>query len=274
VSAPAVPRDFGVERRGTAELIVRLDCRDAFVDAGLAEPAAWRGLLAEATTGRGRGATARVALAPDLVVRVKQLRRGGALGDVRRETFFGRGRLLDNLSLPLESIRRGLATPAPVGLLVARAGPALYRGWLAVEEVADARDLGTLLSGNSAGAEPALEAAMRVVRAMHDRGIEHPDLNVGNLLLAPRASGGLEAWVIDLDRARVHPGPLAFARRQRALRRLERSFVKSRLPEPAEAEIRNGFYRRYAEGDAALAHRLERGRFTGRALIALHRLAW
>jgi hypothetical protein len=80
--------------------------------------------------------------------------------------------------------------------------------------------------------------------------------------------------VIDLDGARLHPGPLGFRACQRALRRLERSYVKACHPGPAPADVREAFYREYTAGDTRLASRLGRGRSLGRVWIGLHRLGW
>ena len=48
--------------------------------------------------------------------------------------------------------------------------------------------------------------------------------------------------MIDLDGARLHPGPLGFRARQRALRRLERSYVKSCHPDRARVDLRDAIY--------------------------------
>jgi hypothetical protein len=69
-------------------------------------------------------------------------------------------------------------------------------------------------------------------------------------------------------------GPLEFAPRQRALRRLERSYSKVLAPERPRPEIVDGIYRLYAGDDSELAARLERGRRAGRGWIFLHRLGW
>ena len=107
---------------------------------------------------------------------------------------------------------------------------------------------------------------------MHDRGLAHRDLNLGNLLI--RRGTAPQAFVIDLDRARLHVGPLGFHPRQRALRRLERSYVKSCVAGSVSEDVRNSIYTLYAADDRGLAARLEQGRYAGRAWISLHRLGW
>jgi hypothetical protein len=107
---------------------------------------------------------------------------------------------------------------------------------------------------------------------MHDAGVDHRDLNLGNLLLRASAAG-VEAFIVDLDAARLCAGPLPFAARQRALRRLERSLVKIGDGDPGE-QSRARLYEAYAGDDAGLAQRLGRGRRVGRMWIHLHALSW
>ena len=107
---------------------------------------------------------------------------------------------------------------------------------------------------------------------MHDAGVEHRDLNLGNLLVRA-GSTGIEAFVLDLDAARIHARPLGPRARRLALRRLERSYVKARRAESDDA-VRNSFYDLYAADDTELAGKLSRGRRAGRLWIRLHGLAW
>jgi hypothetical protein len=106
-------------------------------------------------------------------------------------------------------------------------GPAgLYRAWLAVREVEDSEDLRARLARTPPPDEDEIGAALQAVRRMHDAGILHPDLNLGNLLIRA-GTAGPEAWVLDLDRAVVAgAAALPAAPRIRALCRLERSYAK------------------------------------------------
>lgn len=217
-------------------------------------------------------ATARVELTPACVARIKQLRRGGWLAPLWRERFAGTRRVLENLRLPVEAARWGIATPAPLALLIERGLPGLVRAWLAVEQIDDAIDLRQCFTSGRPLESGELDTVLTLVRTMHERGLEHRDLNLGNLLL--RRGGEPEAWVVDLDGARLHAGPLPFVARQRALRRLERSYVKSCHPHPAGESVRRSIYASYTAGDTELERRLARGRRAGRVWIQLHRLGW
>jgi hypothetical protein len=102
---------------------------------------------------------------------------------------------------------------------------------------------------------------------MHGVGLEHRDLNLGNLILRAGADGP-EASVVDLDGSRLRERPLSFGVRQAALRRIERSCRRT-LGAAAAVAAADAIYAAYAEGDAALAARLSAGRGRGRMLLAL-----
>jgi 3-deoxy-D-manno-octulosonic acid kinase len=266
--AGEVPEGFVASTHAGLTFVTDRRHTEALVRAGLDDPAGWDRRLTEAHG--GRGATACLELPPAGAARLKRLRRGGLTAALWRDRFAGARRALDNLRVPIEAARRGVATPAPLALLLDRRGPGV-RAWLAVEEL-QATDLRACFT---AGRPPSAEELARVlglVRRMHDRGLEHRDLNLGNLLI--RRDGDPQAWVIDLDGARLHPGPLPFGARQRALRRLERSYVKTCHPQPASDAVRQAIYADYAGDDGELAGRLNRGRRAGRVWIGLHRLGW
>jgi hypothetical protein len=242
---------------------------EALSAAGLDAPAGWSRALGDGVAA-GRGVTSTVELATGLVARLKQLRRGGLARHVWHERFPGASRLVRNVEIPLEAIRRGIPTARPVALLLVAGPPGLNRGWLATEEIPDVEDLAARVRTGRPPDEAEIAAVMSAVRAMHDRGLDHSDLNLGNLLLRSR-DGNAEVFVIDLDACELQAAPLSFARRQQALRRLERSYVKV-APDPDDA-LRERNYSAYAAGDAAMAERLARGRRSGRLRIFLHRLS-
>jgi hypothetical protein len=259
IDGGAIPTGFSVVFTSeTATMIADVRHADGLLGLGLHDSASWDALLRGAASGSGRGTTRRCGLSSGGFARLKQLRRGGLVGPLWGERFVGSRRLLRNLSLPVEAAHRGIDTPAPLGLLIVRAGPGLVRGWLAVEDLEQTDDLAALFRSGRPPTRAELACVMRMVRRMHDLGLEHRDLNLGNLLL--RRGSEPRSFVIDLDSARLHGGSLGFNLRQRALRRLERSHAKSGL----DASRANDYYDLYAADDTALAIRLARGRRAGR----------
>lgn len=171
--------------------------------------------------GRG-GSTRRVATERGNIV-VRRFRRGGAmrwLGDV----YFGaRLRPLREFQVLLRARRRGLPVPEPIAAVVERRFGVAYRGRLFMTEVAGGRPLLEFLA-QEPGAEVATLLA-RGLRTIHDHGLEHPDLSLGNVLVVT-GPGGPSIVFVDLDRARLLDAPLGEAARRRALARLRRSAAK------------------------------------------------
>ena len=269
---PHLPPGYRTSQRNRAKLVAHVELEPELKRAGLDQPAGWETRLTHPAAGSGRGATSLLELSCGRVVRLKRLRRGGATARLWRDHFAGEGRPLDNLRVSVEAAGRGVATPRVLALLIVCGVRGLVRAWLAIEELQDTVDLQSCFRSDRPPTPAELAAALGVVHRMHDLGLEHRDLNLGNLLI--RRNGVPQAFVIDLDRARLHAGPLGFRARQRALRRLERSYVKSCGPGSASGDVRALIYTLYAADDPQLAARLERGRDAGRAWISLHRLGW
>lgn len=171
---------------------------------------------------------------------VRRCRRGGAMAPLLGERFLrgGTPRPFHEMASSEEARRRGVPTPR---VLAAAAYPegAFYRGDVVSEHVARSRDLASLLFGAAApradatlqDAEPEAavrEAALRETASLLSRmaavGVEHPDLNAKNVLLAARG-GAMAAFLVDLDKVRLRPAgdasPVA-----PMLERLERSLHK------------------------------------------------
>lgn len=269
------PDGFVARRIGSGRvLICRPERIDAAVAAGLASPEGWNSLLADPRAERiGRGAIARVDLTGGSPIVLKKMRRGGMFASLRGDRFRGDRRLLRNLTVPLNAIRRGVSTPRPVVLLLQRHAGS-YEAWLGVEEIPGTSNLGVRLALAGQREDGELRSAMYAVRKMHDAGVHHPDLNLANLLTR-RDSAGWSAFIVDLDRARVSEGAVGFRGRQAALRRIERSYHKIFGHEgPLGRDGSDIWYRLYADGDAVLSTRLSRGRAGGRVSLAMHRIGW
>jgi hypothetical protein len=246
--------------------------QDPLLAADLDRVETWQRRLGEraaASAGRGQSTVLRVDGGPRL--RLKALRRGGLARGLWAERFVGARRLIENLRIPSEAIRRGVATPPAEALLLVEGPPQLFRGWLATVELAGAKDLASRLAGGPPPSADELSAVMKAVRIAHDAGLEHRDLNLGNLLLTAEPKG----WLIDLDGARLHTEPLSVAARRRALRRLVRSLHKLRFRTGGAGDSDpEHWLDLYAEGEFALRAGLARFRGADRLRIRLHRLGW
>jgi hypothetical protein len=138
-------------------------------------------------------------------------------------------------------------------------------------EVEGAEDLRRRWS-RERGTEGELDAVLAAVRAMHDAGFRHRDLNLGNLLVSGDPP---EGFVVDLDGGSWDEGPLDAAARAASLRRMERSYARVfREPGPLGPRGRDLIWERYARGDPARGAAILRRRWTGRVEVAWHRLGW
>ncbi|MBN1237740.1 MAG: 3-deoxy-D-manno-octulosonic acid kinase [Gammaproteobacteria bacterium] len=114
----------------------------------------------------------------------------------------------------------GLPAPRPVAARVRR-NALLYQADIITAYLPDTRPLSVYLDEGRPLAERWREIG-RMLRAFHDRGVDHPDLTAHNILLD--SDGG--TFLVDFDNARLRPpGPW----RKAGLERLERSLRKVAL---------------------------------------------
>ena len=162
---------------------------------------------------------------------VRHYRRGGAVARLLGDRYLrlGRPRPLRELSVTRALETLGVPAPRAVGAAVYSHGP-FYTGDLITEYIPAATELSAVLFPAAAAEAPriarpapgaSMEAAGRLLRVLHDRGVVHPDLNLRNILVRG-GDGGVEALVLDLDRARIarRVGP-------RARRRMTGRFWRS-----------------------------------------------
>lgn len=267
---------------GQTLVIVATAHRQCVLDLGLHDPAA---LLAQASikawaTG-GRAPHPVIGVGDDVWV-IKSYRRGGIVGKFNEDFYFGSMRFLSELRVCTHAIREGVPTVAPIALVLRRHGLGC-RAWLVSPFLAETYTLKDALlrpeeTLDSEHPEKALSALSRVagtaVRRMHDVGIDHRDLNLGNLLVLPPAPDSEpEVLILDWDRARLQNHDAAFGYQN--LLRLLRSAFKGRAETRFLSVATRGFLRGYFSGDVESLHRLRQyygqRRFTA---IGLHRLFW
>ena len=240
---------------------------DVAAEWGLAERSRWDALIAAGVTA-GRGKIAFIERSGRRVA-LKQLRRGGVAGALWRDRFSSRARLTANLSIPKLARERGVATPAALALLVVCGPPGLWRGWLAIESVNAARNMSQRVLELPQTPQEWAEA-LSAARGLHDAGIEHPDLNLGNLLIDEGGRG----WVVDLDGCTVHTAALDVDRRIDAIRRIERSYVKTCFLNDVAPDPEIDWPAAYAPNDAGLAARWDQRQARDVAKLDRHRRTW
>jgi tRNA A-37 threonylcarbamoyl transferase component Bud32 len=132
----------------------------------------------------------------------------------------------------------GVATPRPLIAWERRGRGPMTQGYLMTEEIPDAVPLRRWIkSSNPPESEKAalLTELARLVRGMHDSGVWHRDLTIGNFLVSAKPFEGNRIFVIDLSRA-VHLGHIPLPLRLMDLARMK---LQESWPE---------FFERYCAG--------------------------
>lgn len=199
----------------------------ADVRADLFDPEAWGGSAIPVSSG-GRGSAWFIERpgGDDWVLR--HYLRGGLVARVSHDLFLFLGearvrsfrelRLLDFL------LHQGLPVPRPVAARYDRSGGGLYRASILIERIPGARTLLAAAEGRGPGSldSDLLAEVGRQVRRFHLAGLDHVDLNVHNILLAPAG-----VYLVDFDKCRLHEAGQKQAEWQNSnLARLHRSLHK------------------------------------------------
>jgi len=235
-----------VQHRCTT-VLVRADVRDWVVPLLDAADRAWQGYDARPVAG-GRGGARIVVGAQGHAVVVRPYRRGGFPARVLRDTYFGWNPRPFRELCATEALRRRAAPVVEVYAAAVRWRlPGCYRGWLVSRYVPGAASLWAWLSAAPAPAERRVVFARvgQALRRLHERGGQHPDLNLNNILVCGGANAP-DVVFIDFDRAqasaRGRSAAADFARLRRSAQKLDPhgSHVATADFEQLEAAYRGG----------------------------------
>ena len=161
-------------------MVVKSALRDLLLNAGIDDPRQLAsGPRVVGRIGGGRTPHALVR-GDDGVWVLKAYLRGGLIARWNRDRYWGRERFLRELRVAVRADRSGVPTVEVLALVLEEAGLGSVRCWLLTRLQPDARPLQEFLR---TGAEaPLSRAAGEAVSRMHRAGIDHPDLNVSNLV--------------------------------------------------------------------------------------------
>jgi hypothetical protein len=180
---------------------------------------------AEGSGNRQSGFTLKLADGYELFVRLN--RRGGLARLFSQNLYLGmRGRPLRELVVATEALRRGIPVNEPVGAMVERVAPIVYRGAFLTRALTGM----TLWEFVRTDDDPhvrmhVIERARQAIDRMHREGLFHADLNLHNLFVT-KSGERFVVVILDLDKARLLQRPLSAPTRERNLARLRRSARK------------------------------------------------
>jgi 3-deoxy-D-manno-octulosonic acid kinase len=192
--------------------------------AGWFDPAYWKERNEVEGEARGRGTTHFVRSGKQHFV-LRHYRRGGLIARLMGDRYFWRSesatRAFAEWQLLYHLHRAGLPVPAPIAARYRRLGM-LYTADLITERMTDSVSLAEQLRRRGI---PILGwiTIGRCIRAFHDLGVCHPDLNAHNILLV----GDDQVYLIDFDRGSLRkPGLWCDSNLVRLRRSLEKITYK------------------------------------------------
>ncbi len=154
-------------------------------------------------------------------------RRGGLVRIVLKDLYVGtHARPVRELQVTANAKRRGIPVAEPIGAIVERVGPILYRS-VFLTRALRGMTLWQFLTTDDDYLTRAyvVEQARKAIDTMHKEGLFHADLNLHNLFVTP-LHDDFAVIILDLDRARLFETPLPARLRTRNLARLRRSALK------------------------------------------------
>jgi hypothetical protein len=278
-----VPPGYVLHRVGSTSLVLDRKREEELVYLRLADPSTRARLFGRGPR-RGRGTTPSVALSREESVVLRRYRHGGVLGWLAGPLFLGPGRALAELEVTARAEAAGAPVPHALCLVMwPRVGP-LWSALIGTREESGARDLRAAVQACANARERVwlARAVGAAIRRLHDTGVEHGDLQLGNVLVRGGPGGSASPMtpasivVVDLDGARFErAGSLVPRRRAKNLGRFVRSAVKTRTwPERAGRRELAALLAGYTEGDRALRGALRRFVAWERAKLALHRAGY
>lgn len=186
----------------------------------LFSPEFWKEQNKVIGSAQGRGTTWFVET-ERLPAALRHYRRGGLFGKLVSDQYWFNGwqntRSFQEFSLLSKLVDANVNVPRPLAALAIRTG-LYYRADLLSEKITNAQDLVAILKASALDDE-AYHRIGAEIRAMHDVGVNHTDLNIHNILIDDKSN----IWIIDFDKCCVQSGD---SWKQDNLNRLKRSFEK------------------------------------------------
>ncbi|RJX72393.1 3-deoxy-D-manno-octulosonic acid kinase [Vibrio sinensis] len=180
----------------------------------------WKEQQAVLGSAQGRGTTWFVQ-GDRLELAIRHYHRGGLFGKIVKDHYWFTGikknRAFQELVLLDTLHKQGVNVPRPVAARIIKQG-FTYQADIIIEKIANARDLVAVLQEQQLEQRTLHDIGCQI-RAMHDAGVNHTDLNIHNILLDAEQ----KVWIIDFDKCYRQQGE---SWKKNNLDRLQRSFLK------------------------------------------------
>ena len=161
---------------------------------------------------------------------VREYWHGGMIGKVFRDFFWDGMRPVRELLVCDAAHRGGIKTTEIIAIVKNRILGPLYKFRLVTKEITKSIDLIELLlhSGENRILRQKRQIINKLAKAvndMHDVGIYHADLHLKNILVQSDVGGGVQVYIIDLDKSKQYE-KVSFQKRMKNIMRLDRSLEK------------------------------------------------
>lgn len=281
-SAVTCPPGFTCIRDSHKTVAVREDYAEALLLQGIDNPDQLQAMCRDsAARYAGRGVTPAIPITsrpPERMI-LRPYRRGGLFRFLVRDLYWGDRRPLNELCVGAAALQAGIPTAAVLAAVAFKASGPLHRCYLITKELAGCRDLTSFLSSARSGTaaeafrnkRALLAHVARAVRAMHDRGFYHGDLNLKNILIDAEQQ---TIYIIDWDKSRAQEN-ISAALRSSNMVRCCRSMEKLREQGLALTERDQLFFlESYWGKDAGIKKRLRKDFMRMRLFLRLRKLRW
>ncbi|MBZ0110360.1 MAG: hypothetical protein K8F52_17050 [Candidatus Scalindua rubra] len=216
---------------------------------------------------------------------VREYWHGGMIGVILKDLFCDGMRPVRELSICEAVSKGGIKTTEIIAIIKCKVFGPLYKFRLITREITESIDLVELLlhSGENQlfdQKKQIINELAKAVNDMHNVGIYHADLHLKNILVKSDPGGGVQVYIIDLDKSKQYE-KISFQRRMKNIMRLDRSVVKMRRKNrelfsktfPVSKTDRIRFLKKYIELDSESVKPL-RYYIKSYNAYAFHKLWW
>ena len=217
---------------------------------------------------------------------VREYWHGGMIGKIFKDFFCDGMRPVRELSVCEAASRGGIKTTEIVAIVKNKVFGPLYKFRLVTKEITESIDLIELLlhSGENRlfkQKKQIINELAKAVNDMHNVDIYHADLHLKNILVKSDHGGGVQVYIIDLDKSKQYE-KIGFQRKMKNILRLDRSVVKLRRKNqelfsktfPVSNADRVRFLKKYIELDSESVKPLRHYLQSYNNTHALHKLWW